>query len=120
MIRFLADENFNNDILRALRRRVPEAELLRVQDSELLGKPDPLVLEWAQQQGYAVLSHDVGTMRGFYYGRVDASLPVPLLFLVHGSKPIGAVIDDLELILLASDESEWQGKIQYLPFESIR
>ena len=42
------------------------------------------------------------TMCGFYYGRVDASLPV-LLFLVHGSKPIGVVIDDLEPILLASD-----------------
>lgn len=117
MIRFLADENFNNDILRALRRRVPEAELLRVQDTELLGKPDPLLLEWAAQRDYAVLSHDVNTMRGFYYERVNAGLPVPRLFLVHGNKPIGAVINDLELILLASDESEWLSGIRYLPLK---
>jgi hypothetical protein len=116
MIRFLADENFNNEILRAVRRRVPEAELLRVQDTELASKPDTLILEWAARQGYIVLTHDVNTMRGYFYDRVKADLPVPGLFLIHGTKPIGQVIDALELILLASDESEWEGEIEYVPF----
>lgn len=116
MIRFVADENFNNDILRGVQRRVPKVELLRIQDTELAGQPDPLVLEWAAQHGYIVLTHDVNTMRGYFYERVQANLPVPGLFLVHGNKPISQVIDTLELILLASDESEWQGTIRYLPF----
>lgn len=115
MIRFLADENFDNEIVRGVQRRVPDAEFLRVQDTELAGKPDPVLLGWAAQNGYVVLTHDVNTMRGYYYDRVKADLPVPGLILVHGSKPIGQVIDDLELILLTSEESEWQGQIAYVP-----
>jgi rRNA-processing protein FCF1 len=114
-MRFLADENFNNEILRGVRRRVPTAEITRVQDTEMMGEPDPLVLEWAVQHGYIVLTHDVNTMRGYFYERVAANLPVPGVFLVHKTESIGQVIDSLELILLASDESEWAGEIRYLP-----
>lgn len=116
MIRFLADENFNNEIVRGLQRRVPHAEITRIQDTELIGQPDPLILEWAALHGFIVLSHDVNTMRGYFYDRVNNNLPVPGLFLIHGTKAVGDVIDALELILLASDESEWQGQVHYLPF----
>jgi len=114
-MRFLADENFNNEILRGLRRRVPEVEITRVQDIELVSQPDPEVLAWAAEHGTIVLSHDVNTMRGFFYDRVNSGLPVPGLFLVQGEKPIGAVIESLELIVNASDESEWLGTIRFLP-----
>jgi hypothetical protein len=114
-MRFLADENFNNEIIRGLKRRVPEVDITRVQDTELAGEPDTLVLEWALQHDFIVLTHDVNTMRGYFYERVKAELPVPGLFLVHGTKPVGEVIEALELIVLASDESEWQGEIRYLP-----
>lgn len=115
MMRFLAYENFNNEILRGLRRRVPEADITHIQDTELAIKPDTLVLEWAAEHGYLVLTHDVNTMRGYFYERVNANLPVPGLFLVHGTKPVGEIIDALELIILASDQSEWDGEIRYLP-----
>lgn len=114
-MRFLADENFNNDILRGIRRRMPEVELLRVQDTELESQPDTMILEWAARHGYIVLTHDVNTMRGYFYERVKADLPVPGLFLAHGDRPVGQVIDTLELILRASDQSEWQGAITYIP-----
>jgi hypothetical protein len=116
MIRLLADENFNDEILRGVRRRVPNADITRVQDTEMAAKPDPVILEWAVQHSFILLSHDVNTKRGYFYDRVRAELPVPALFLVHGTAPIGPVIETLELILLASDEAEWQGKIQFLPF----
>ena len=114
-MRFLADENFNNEILRGLRRRVPDADLARIQDTELAGKADTVILEWATQHNYFVLSHDVNTMRGYFYARVNAGLAVPGLFLVHNTKPVGDVIDSLELIILASDEAEWAGELRYLP-----
>jgi hypothetical protein len=115
-MRFLADENFNNEIIRGLERRVPAVDITRVQDTELAGEPDTLVLEWALQHDFIVLTHDVNTMRGYFYERVKAELPVPGLFLVHGTKPVGEVIEALELIVLASEENEWQGEIRYLPF----
>lgn len=68
------------------------------------------------EQGYIPLTHDVNAMRGYYYERLNAGRPVPGVFFIHGTAPIGPVIESLTMILLASDESEWQGKIEYLPF----
>ncbi len=115
-MRFLADENFNNEILRGLERRVPDVEITRIQDTELAGEPDTLILEWAAQHDYIILTHDVNTMRGYFYDRVNAELPTPGLFLVQGTKPVGEVIDTLEFIVLASEQDEWSGEIRYLPF----
>src|SRR5712675_12590 len=102
MMRFLADENFNNEIIRGIQRRVPGIEITRVQDTELAQQPDMQVLDYAAHNGYIVLSHDVNTMRGYFYERVNAGLPVPGLFLIHGQAAVGPVIDTLELILLAT------------------
>jgi hypothetical protein len=35
MLRFAADENFNNDIVRGVRRRNPGVDIVRVQDDGL-------------------------------------------------------------------------------------
>jgi hypothetical protein len=115
-MRFLADENFNNEIIRGLERRVSEVDITRIQDTALVGEPDSRILEWAAEHDYIILTHDVNTMRGYFYERINTGLPVPGLFLVHGTKPVGEVIDTLELILLASQANEWQGEIRYLPF----
>jgi hypothetical protein len=114
-LKFLADENFNNDILRGILRRIPDATFIRVQDTQIAGVDDLRVLEYAAEQGYIILTHDVNTMRGYFYDRLKAELPVPGLFLVHKQTPIGEVIDALELIILASDESEWIGQVTYVP-----
>jgi hypothetical protein len=47
LIRFLADENLNNDIVRGLLRRKADLDIVRVQDVGLSGTDDPTVLEWA-------------------------------------------------------------------------
>src|SRR5579859_3080316 len=109
MIRLLADENFNNEIIRGVKRRIPEADITRIQDTEIAGQPDSVVLEWAFNHGFIVLSHDVNTIRGYFYDRLKANLPVPGLFLAQATAAIGAIIDTLELILLASSDDEWQG-----------
>ena len=115
MIRFLADENFNNGIIRGIKRQIPDVEILRVQDTNLISKPDPKLLEWAAENDYIVLSHDVNTMRGFYYDRLKDGKPNPGLFLVHGDKPIGKVIESIVLVIQISELEEWAGKIQFLP-----
>lgn len=50
MLRLAADENFNNDIVRALKRRKPELDIVRVQDAGLGGADDPTVLAWESRQ----------------------------------------------------------------------
>jgi hypothetical protein len=45
--KFVADENFDNDILRGLFKYNPELDVIRVQDVGLSGAKDPALLEWA-------------------------------------------------------------------------
>lgn len=63
-MRWLADENFNNDILRALRRRSPSIDIVRAQDVGLTGVDDEAVLAWAAEQDRVLLTHDVSTITG--------------------------------------------------------
>ncbi len=46
-MRFLADENFNNHILRALLLQKPALDVIRVQDLGLTGKNDEEILSFA-------------------------------------------------------------------------
>jgi hypothetical protein len=41
MLRFLADEDFDNDIVRGMLRRLPTMDIVRVQDVGLSGALDP-------------------------------------------------------------------------------
>jgi predicted nuclease of predicted toxin-antitoxin system len=52
----LADENFNNDIIPGLRRRLPDIGLLRVQDVGIAEVGDDVVLEWAADQNRVLLT----------------------------------------------------------------
>jgi predicted nuclease of predicted toxin-antitoxin system len=65
MIRLLADENFNNNIVRADRVRAPDVDIVRVQDVGLSGADDPTVLDWAAQHRRVLLTHDVSTITAF-------------------------------------------------------
>ena len=56
MIRFLADENFNNQIVRGILRQNSDVDIVRIQDVELSGVDDPTVLAWAAQEGRIVLT----------------------------------------------------------------
>ena len=115
MLRLAADENFNNNIVRGLLRRKPDADFVRVQDAGLSGADDPTVLEWAAAEGRLVVSHDVSTLRKHAYDRVAAGQPMPGVFEVGTSLSIGRVIDDLLLIIECSFEDEWDGQVRYLP-----
>ena len=66
-MRWLADENFNNDLLRALLRRQPEIDIVRVQDVGLSGANDASVLAWAAQQDRVLLTHDMSTVTAEAY-----------------------------------------------------
>jgi hypothetical protein len=115
VLRLAADENFNNNIVRGLLRRRPDADFVRVQDAGLSGADDPTVLKWAAEQGRAVVSHDVSTLRKHAYERVTARLRMPGVFEVSNTLSIGRAIDDLLLVIECSLEGEWEGQVRYLP-----
>lgn len=114
-LKFLADENFNGRILRGLLRRNPDLDILRVQDTEVAEANDPVVLEWAAQSGRILLTHDVNTVTKYVYERIAEGKPMPGVFEIKRSMPIGLVIEQLLIVIGASFEGEWENQIQYLP-----
>ena len=117
MIKFLADENFNNQIVRGVLRQNPDIDIVRVQDVDLKGADDPDVLSWAAQEGRIVLTHDVATMITFAYERIQAGLPMPGLFEVKWRVPVGLVIEEIILIAECSLDGEWEGQVRFLPLK---
>ncbi|MBC6479631.1 MAG: DUF5615 family PIN-like protein [Hormoscilla sp. GUM202] len=117
MIKLLADENFNNHIIRGVLRQNPNVDILRVQDVDLSGADDPTVLAWAAQQGRVVLTNDVATMVRFAYERIQVGLSMPGVFEVSRRVPIGLAIEEILLIAECSLEGEWEGQVRFIPLK---
>jgi hypothetical protein len=49
-MRFAADENFNGRMLERLCQRYEDLDIVRIQDTDFYGAPDPAVLDWAGQE----------------------------------------------------------------------
>jgi predicted nuclease of predicted toxin-antitoxin system len=115
MFRFLCDQNFNNDIVRGLRLRRPDLDLIRVQDEGLEQAEDSEVLAWAANAGRIVLTHDKATFPDFAYERVLSREAMPGVLVVNNRMPVGRVIDELLMVIDCSDASEWADRVLYVP-----
>ena len=115
MIKLLADENLDNTIIRGLLRCNPDIDIVRVQDINLSGEDDPIVLEWAANQGRILLTHDVATITRYAYERLAKNLAMPGVIEIHTDAAIGRVIEDLFMILECGTPEDLDGQIYYLP-----
>jgi hypothetical protein len=115
MLRLLADENLNNDIVRGLLRRWPELDLVRVQDVGLIAADDPTVLAWAAKEGRVVLTQDVSTVTKHAYERVQRGQAMPGVFEASRGVPVGRATEDILLLAECSYDDEREGQVHYLP-----
>jgi hypothetical protein len=115
VIRFAADENFSGVIVRALKRRRPGLDIVRIQDTDIAGSDDPTLLAWAAQEQRIILTHDQSTIPNFVAERVKMNLPVSGVFVVPSGAPVKQVIVDIEDILDFSLEGEYENQVRYLP-----
>ncbi len=114
-IQYLFDENCNARIMRGVRRRASQLNLMTVQEAGLGTDTDAAILAFAATEGRVVVSHDVRTMTAFATARQQANQPMAGLILIAQAYPIGQAIDDLVMIAEVSTAEEWQGKIVFLP-----
>src|SRR5689334_21808795 len=115
MLRLLADENFNGDIVRGLLRRQPDLDLVRVQDVGLAGAEDPDILAWAAENNRIVLTHDRATMSDVAYERVAAGEKMTGVFILSDRFPVGPAMEEILLLVACSEQAEWNGKAVHLP-----
>lgn len=120
MPKFLADENLKRQITVGLRRRLPNIDLVTVQEEALAGVDDREVLSWAASRDRIVLTHDVNTMPGFAYERLAADRPMAGVIVIPDRLPIGDAIRDLASLETEQSTADWALQVLYLPLRLER
>jgi predicted nuclease of predicted toxin-antitoxin system len=115
MLRLLADENFNGDIVRGLLFHRPNLDLVRIPDVGLAGEDDRAMLAWAAENDRIILSHDRATLPDFAFARVAAGERMPGVFILNSRFAIGDAIQEILLLAECSEHSEWVGRVIHLP-----
>jgi hypothetical protein len=117
MLRLASDADVHGDIIRGLRRRSPDIDLVRVQDALPEGTPDTEILAWAMAQGRVLITNDRNTMVGYAYQRVAGGEPVAGVIATINGQSIGDAIEDILLIAECMPEDEIEGQVVvFLPF----
>ncbi len=98
-------------IFQGVRLRLPDLDIVRVQDVGLRTFRDPKVLDFAAKEGRIMLTHDVSTMRGFAIERITSGKPMPGLIEIGQNFPVGRAIEEIVLIAECSRASEWNDQI---------
>jgi hypothetical protein len=112
--RFQADADFNHKIVIGIRRREPSVDFLSAHQGGVLGVPDPEVLRIAAESARILVTHDRRTMPG-HFARFCETRSSPGLIIVSQDLDLGAAIEDLLLIWLATDASEWVEQLGFVP-----
>jgi predicted nuclease of predicted toxin-antitoxin system len=115
MLRRLADENFNGDIVRALLLRQPDLDIVRVQDVGLAGVVDPDILAWAAENDRIILTHDRATLPDYAYERLAVGESMPGVFILNDRFPVGQGIREILLMVACSEQPDWTDRVVYLP-----
>lgn len=115
MLPLAVDADVNHAIVRGLRRRAPEIDLILSQEVLPEGTPDSDVLAWAAAQNRVLMTNDRSTMIGFAKRRIASGEPMPGLIVATKKQPIGAAIEHILMIADCMTEDEVRGQIVFLP-----
>jgi len=115
MLRLASDADVHGEIIRGVRRRLPEIDLIRVQDVGLLQSDDQSILMWAAENNRILFTHDRATMPHYAFARVNAKQPMHGVFIMDSRISFKQAIEELLLINDCSEQYEWSGLVVYLP-----
>ena len=116
-IRYLLDENMPHSVRDQLLYHEPNLLILCVGDDMAppLGTPDPVILDWIEQNGYILVSRNRKTIPAHLKEHLERGKHVPGVLLLRGRISIGRLVEDLLLIWGASELKDYKDHIEYLP-----
>ncbi len=113
-LRFQADADFNESIVRGVLRRDPAINFQTAMAAGLRGLPDTEVLTNATRESRVLMSHDRKTMpRAF--GDFIRTRSSPGLILVSQKTDVLSAIEWLVLIWTVTEAAEWENRIATIP-----
>lgn len=113
-VRFQADADLNQIIVRATLRLEPSIDFQTAHAAGLIGLTDAAVLQLAADQGRILVSHDRRTMPA-HFGRFITTTVSPGVLIVSRRIPIAQLAEDILLIWAASEPEDWVNRIRSLP-----
>ena len=116
MLPLAADEDGDGAIIRGLRRRLPNVDLVLVLEAGFGGSPDPVALEWAAKEDRAFITQDENTLVGYAWERVRIGLPMPGDIVRGKGVTIRRAIDDLVIIADCGIAEDFKDQVRFLPF----
>jgi hypothetical protein len=115
-VKWLADENFRNAILRGLLRQAPRWDMVRAQDlAETAGQDDLGLLRFATAEGRVVVTQDLSTMLPAREEQLRLMGKCAPVVFVPDWLPVQSAIQDLLLLDACGTESDWSAGVLYLP-----
>ena len=117
MRRFLIDENISPQYRTQLLNHEPSLTVLVIGDEDAPPKstPDPEILEWCEQHQFILITNNRESMPQHLSDHLSAGHHVPGIFTINLEVPMGKIIEELLLIVGASDEDEYIDQITYIP-----
>lgn len=115
MLRLLIDHDLDQDILRGLRRRVPDIDAVTAFEVGKSEASDPELLGWAAENRRILVTHDRRTMPAHAARRLAGGDEIAGLIVVSRRIPISTAIDELEIVVSCSEPEEWQNVVGYIP-----
>src|SRR3989442_1875302 len=113
-VRFLADYDFNAEIVDGLLRRESSIDIKPGFEAGLQGISDPDVLDKAADDGRVLVTHDHRTMPR-HFAEFVSHRQSPGVLIIPQRIEIAAAIHELLLIWSASGRAGWVDWILYLP-----
>ena len=109
-IKFQADADLNDDIVKGVKRRFPEIDFQNAKDGGLEGLDDPIVLALAASEARILVTHDRKTMPT-HFGEFILNEDSYGVIIVSKKASISNVIEELVLIWAAATAEEFQNRI---------
>ena len=113
-VRFQADADLNQIIVKATLRREPSIDFQTAQAANLPGLGDQEVLAIAARAGRVLVTHDRKTMPKHFAEFIMTETSSGVL-IVSRKLPIAQAAEELILIWAASEADEWVNRIYSLP-----
>jgi hypothetical protein len=110
---FIADADFNEKVIRAVRRREPAIDFLDASDGGTRGLSDPEVLALAAATGRIVVSSDQKTMPRHFAEFVGAH-ESPGVIIIPQSVRMSAAIQQLIVIWQDTSDEELRNRLRWL------
>ena len=120
-IRILFDENAPQAVDRGLRRRVTNTDILRVGESgaPAKGTDDPALLVWCEEAGRVLVSLDRRTMPLAFGVHLAGGHRSAGVFLIGRDAPLPQILEDLVLLIEATEAEEWVDRLVFLPLAGV-